>query len=373
MGLTKKAIRRLGLGDAAGHLLAPLAKDSAPLPSPEEARALLTALRPDAGSSALTDTPLPPLADEVDVDVIVPAYNMAPYLSACLDSVFSQEAACRFRVIAVDDGSTDESGAILDACADPRLTVIHQENRGLAGARNRGIEAASAPYLYYLDADDMLAPGCLQALYACAREEDAALVEGAFCSVRADGSRLRSDPHAEGPLPEGSSAFGFVCGKLFRRELFSRIRFPEGYLFEDSILSQLLLPLAAAKGWRTFGISNESFYYRQNAAGIVRSSRGSQNSIDSLWVTLRLYRDRQTLGLTNDQRYYEYILNMLVLTRRRTEALEDEVGRAVFVLWREFLLREFPAFSTGRPAYRMLEDAVRGGDYGRYRLFCSLH
>ena len=75
----------------------------------------------------------------------------------------------------------------------------------------------------------------------------------------------------------------------------------------------------------------------------------------------------------NDQPYYEYLLNMLPLTWRRTEALGDDISRAVFVLQRDFLMQNFPSFSTARPAYRMLEDAVKDGDFGRYRLFCSLH
>ena len=177
MRLAHKVIRRLGLGDAASRMLAPLAKDSAALPSPEEARAVLTALRPDAGRSALAVEPLSPASDEYDVDVLIPVYNAAAYLPACLDSVLSQKEACRFRVIAVDDGSTDGSGAILDACGDPRLTVIHQENRGAAAARNRGIEFSSAPRLVFLDADDLMDPGSLDALLRCAEENWAALIE----------------------------------------------------------------------------------------------------------------------------------------------------------------------------------------------------
>ena len=64
---------------------------------------------------------------------------------------------------------------------------------------------------------------------------------------------------------------------------------------------------------------------------------------------------------------------MLLLTFRRTEALGDEVGRAAFALQRDLLLRDFSAFSTARPDFRMLERAVREGDWGRCRLFCSLH
>ena len=373
MRFVLKALRKLGLGGAVFRLLSPLAADHTPLPSLEEARAMLMALRPDAGSSALRTQPLPEAAPLRDVDVIIPVYNAAAYLSACLDSVFSQQTNCSFHVIAVDDGSTDSSGSILDAYADPRLTVIHQENRGLAGARNRGLLSTQARYVYFLDADDLLCPGCLDALVSCAETHDAQIVEGAFRPAGPDGRPLELRSHVPGPLPDGKASFGFACGKLFSRSCFSHIVFPERYLFEDSIMAQLVFPLACSQAKTLYGVEAETFLYRQNSSGIVRSSLSSPKSIDSLWVTFSLYRDRQALGLMNDQAYYEYLLNMLPLTWRRTEALGDDVSRAVFVLQRDFLMQNLSGFSTGRPAYRMLEDAVQDGDFGRYRLFCSLY
>ena len=307
------------------------------------------------------------------VDVIIPVYNAEAYLRDCLDSVFSQQTRYSFRVIAVDDGSSDGSGALLDACGDPRLTVIHQENRGLAGARNRGLLSAAARYVYFLDADDLLCPGCLEALLSCAEAHAAEIVEGAFRTADPDGRPMDLSPHAPGPLPEGQASFGFACGKLFSRACFSQIAFPVGYLFEDSIMAQLIFPLARARGEALYGVEAETFLYRQNASGIVRSSLSSAKSLDSLWVTLSLFRDRQALGLENDQFYYEYLLNMLPLTWRRTQALGEDVSRAVFVLQRDFLMQNLAGFSTERDAFRMLEDAVRAGDFGRYRLFCSLH
>ncbi len=373
MRTVTRALRKLGLGNAASRLLSPLAADHAPLPSEEEARAMLTALRPDAGSSALRAQSLPEAAPRRDVDVIIPVYNTAAYLQACLDSVFTQQTRYAFHVIAVDDGSTDGSAAILDACTDPHLTVIHQENRGLAGARNRGLLSTFARYVYFLDADDLLCPGCLDALVSCAEAHAAEIVEGAFRTADPDGRPLDLSSHAPGPLPRGQASFGFACGKLFSRACFSQIAFPEGYLFEDSIMAQLIFPLARAHAGALYGVEAETFLYRQNSGGIVRSSLSNAKSLDSLWVTLSLYRDRQALGLENDQPYYEYLLNMLPLTWRRTEALGEEVSRAVFVLQRSFLLGAISDFSTERRAFRMLEQAVRDGDYGRYRLFCSLH
>lgn len=91
------------------------------------------------------------------VSVVVPVYNAEPYLRECLDSLFGQTLK-EIEIIAVDDGSTDGSGKILDefAARDRRLKVIHQENAGVSAARNRGIKAARGRYLTFVDADDRI-------------------------------------------------------------------------------------------------------------------------------------------------------------------------------------------------------------------------
>ena len=371
MSFTAKAIKKLGLGDAAGSLLAPLAKDRAPLPSAAEAEALLSGLHPDTGRSALFDTPLPAADGSFDVDVIIPVYNAERFLDACLDSVFSQETAYRFRVIAVDDGSSDRSGELLDARADERLTVVHQENRGAAAARNRGLAESRAPRIFFLDADDLMSPGCLQALLDAAKAGGADIVEAGYRVIDAAAGTVRRCPHPAGALSL-RDLNGFPPGKLCSRALFERIRFPEGYRFEDSVLSQLLMPWAAREGMRAEGLDCEAFQYRVHPQSTGHRNHGDAHSIDALWVTRSLHRDRMTLGLEHDQAYYEYLLNSLVLSQRRTKELGDAVCRAVFALYRE-LLREFSAFSTARPAWRVLEQAVRDGDYGACRLFSSLH
>ena len=87
--------------------------------------------------------------------VIIPVYNVAPYLRKCISSVLEQEFQS-YELILVDDGSTDGSGEICDeyAKADNRITVIHQKNQGLSNARNVGIENAIGEYVIFLDSDD---------------------------------------------------------------------------------------------------------------------------------------------------------------------------------------------------------------------------
>ncbi len=92
------------------------------------------------------------------VSVVLPVFNKAPFLNACLDSIFAQTYT-QFELIAVDDRSTDDSLAILRACTDPRMKVIElDQNLGPAGCAQRGFDAATGEYIVRMDADDVMMP-----------------------------------------------------------------------------------------------------------------------------------------------------------------------------------------------------------------------
>ncbi len=108
------------------------------------------------------------------VSVVIPVYNVEPYLPACLDSVLTQTLP-EIEVLCVDDASTDGSAAVLAAYEekDARIRAVYlMENRGQGYCRNTGIEAAKGEYLYLLDSDDMITPEALAELYAAAKAED---------------------------------------------------------------------------------------------------------------------------------------------------------------------------------------------------------
>ena len=97
--------------------------------------------------------------------VIVPVYNIEKYLPSCIDSVLSQ-SFYDYELILIDDGSTDSSGLICDSYAhkDKRIKVIHKTNGGLSDARNKGLENVSGEYIIFLDGDDQLSDGALEAI-----------------------------------------------------------------------------------------------------------------------------------------------------------------------------------------------------------------
>lgn len=97
----------------------------------------------------------------MDITVIIPFYQSALLIERCLRSVLNQKGGFKIEIIAVDDGSTDESVEIIKNMNISNLQLIHQENQGPAVARNKGIEAASGIYLAFLDADDYWKPSFL--------------------------------------------------------------------------------------------------------------------------------------------------------------------------------------------------------------------
>lgn len=106
------------------------------------------------------------------ISIIVPVYRVEPYIRQCMDSLIGQTYK-NIEIICVDDGSPDNSGAILDeyAAKDDRVRPLHQENRGVAQARNAGIEASRGDYIMFVDGDDWVDRDCCQKSVEKARQD----------------------------------------------------------------------------------------------------------------------------------------------------------------------------------------------------------
>ena len=114
------------------------------------------------------------------VSVIVPNYNYGAFLRECVDSILGQDLAS-LEVIVVDDGSTDESAAVLDSISDGRLRTLQSGHLGVSAARNLGLDHATGEYLAFLDADDRWHPNKLAAQVRLAQEANLDIV---FCNFR---------------------------------------------------------------------------------------------------------------------------------------------------------------------------------------------
>src|SRR5690625_1155559 len=132
---------------------------------------------------------------QLDVSVIIPAFNCAPYLWDTFGSLFAQDIAHdKFEIIAVDAGSTDASLAILESFSQRRrnMRVLSMEHTGSAAApRNAGLDAASGRYVFFLDADDMLEPDALRKMVLVADETGSGVV---LCKIEGSGGRVSGVP-----------------------------------------------------------------------------------------------------------------------------------------------------------------------------------
>src|SRR5699024_4494271 len=118
------------------------------------------------------------------ISVIVPVYNVEKYVRRCIDSICGQTYS-NLEIILIDDGSTDSSGKICDemAAKDGRISVIHQENKGLSQARNAGLDQAKGEYIAFVDSDDYLSLNMYECLLKSLKENNADVVRCAIKNV----------------------------------------------------------------------------------------------------------------------------------------------------------------------------------------------
>ena len=102
------------------------------------------------------------------ISVIIPVFNVEKYLDKCMESVLKNTYR-DLEVICVNDGSTDRCPEILRKWQeqDPRVIVVNQENRGVAGGRNSGLDAATGEYIAFVDSDDWIHPGYFESMLNC--------------------------------------------------------------------------------------------------------------------------------------------------------------------------------------------------------------
>lgn len=124
------------------------------------------------------------------ISVVIPLYNKAAYVERAIRSALAQGEAV-FEVVVVDDGSTDNSAAIVEAMQEPRVRLIRQSNRGVSVARNRGIEEARGEYICFLDADDVYLSGFLDQILDLKEQfPNACTYATSYTQVWPDGRRV---------------------------------------------------------------------------------------------------------------------------------------------------------------------------------------
>lgn len=221
--------------------------------------------------------------------IIIPVYNVDPYLRECLDSVLSQTFS-DWEAICVDDGSTDGSGAILDEYAekDARFRVIHQKNAGVSAARNVALDCARGEWIGFLDADDVWASIALQSTVGVLKKyPDEALVRFKYKEFQETekcnfGRNLEIGSVSRIVIDKEIHIQDFYCYFItffLNREFFKEVRFPLYKRGEDRVYIDRIL-LSCVKGIVSL---DATFYgYRQRRSSQMHSKPSVQVLLDEM-------------------------------------------------------------------------------------------
>ena len=233
----------------------------------------------------MSDSPNAP-----ELSIIVPVYNVEPWITQCLDSIQRQTFES-WECVLVDDGSPDLSGRICDSFArrDNRFRVIHQKNAGVSAARNTGIDAAFAPLLTFIDPDDFISEKYFELLIQEMRRINADIAVSSFFEVESNGNEggyqlinrieryRRSHSSTKEMIGNAAVVSGvanntFSCvswGKVYRCELWGDARFPTGVDLGEDMLT---VPGIIIKAKNAVSVPGATYFYRVREKSLLHGT-----------------------------------------------------------------------------------------------------
>lgn len=214
----------------------------------------------------------------IKLSIILPVYNVAPYLRLCLDSIM-EEIMDDTEVIVIDDGSTDESPKICDEYARKyeQVRVRHQQNAGLSAARNAGLSAAHGKYVSFVDSDDFVDSSVLNYMVVALDESEADFAISSYMPIAFDYMQLRHKEEflkkyeyidSENFLQNIKKYTMQVWNKVYRRTFIDTLSFKEGILYEDVAYIHAI----AIRMEKAIYISVPMYYYRVARPGSTVST-----------------------------------------------------------------------------------------------------
>lgn len=310
------------------------------------------------------------------VSVIIPVYNVKPeYIDEAINSVLNQTYK-NIEIIVVNDGSTDENTLnYLKTINNPLIKIVNQENKGLGGARNTGIENSTGDYIGFLDSDDWLDNNYYEVLYNLCEENNADMACGILTKTSLN-FQQPMDYFENNIITDFTEKMKYItngstCSKLFKKELFLNIRFKEHTYYEDNpVLVEILL-----NSNKVAFTNKVNYYYRENPQSICLNpekkekrkidrfnilqnicdiistkSKKEKDAVLSVFIPILIDREahsrekaykkqiKKLLGI-NYKRYLQYPQNSFV---ENIFSIKDSAGKTrkiITILWIKFKTR----------------------------------
>ena len=243
------------------------------------------------------------------ISVVIPVYNVEKYLRQCLDSVIYQTYQ-DLEILIVDDGSTDNSGAICDEySADSRVKVFHTDNHGLSSARNYALDRLQGDYIAFLDSDDWLEQNAMEYLYSIAQRNNADIVVCEFYQEYVGKTVKPEGAYGEFVVCQNNMLDAMIVdrkltedawNKLYRADIFKGTRYPDNRVFEDKATTYKLLQKATVLAY-----TPEPLVHYRNR----NNSISNNHSLKSLVDYWEVYKERFFVFGPISEKYYEIALS----------------------------------------------------------------
>lgn len=212
------------------------------------------------------------------ISIIVPIYNVEKYLPKCIESILNQNFK-EFELILINDGSTDNSGKICDLYAekDNRIKIIHKKNGGVSSARNSGLNAVSGEYIGFVDPDDYIDKDMYRNLYELCKSNNCDIgicrlgreIDGELLNNNKEEKIIKLDKiQSMKELFKGNLYRFSLCNKIYKRNCFENVIFPEGHIHEDLSTTYKLF----ANSNKAIYTSYEGYIYVKRENSILTST-----------------------------------------------------------------------------------------------------
>lgn len=267
----------------------------------------------------------------LDLSIIIPMYNASANIQECIESIIQQKTKYHYELILIDDGSFDQTEEIIQKyLTDQRIRHIKQDNAGQSVARNRGIYNSKGKYLMFVDSDDVLLSNAIELLLSTAEKTGSEIAEGSIVrfynritnEMLAD-SKRKSHVESNSNNPRFVyTTYGYCWGKVYKRDLWRTLRFPEGYIFEDIITRFILRRKAVQVAF----LEDVVYGYR-----LHNNSSSHDNNhlkkLDSIWVLPKVFELCKQEKVPRDDVFYLLSLNHIgvlncVTTRQHCQTIK---------------------------------------------------
>ena len=281
------------------------------------------------------------MRNEELVSIIIPVFNVRPYLAEALDSVIHQTYR-NLEIIIIDDGSTDGSGGVCDEYAqkDRRVQVIHQENKGLSNARNIGLEISTGDVVAFLDSDDAYHLDYVATMLSAMIKEKADIVSCRYtehCTIKAmnPGNQKGIKPNFRPGIYSTVSALQaladdmidhHIWDKLYKRQVWEEFKFPDGHVYEDSDAIFHVVNNAV----KVCAVDEPLYMYRVRPGSISETS--SKRNVED-WMLACLRLEKTISNNTPDVFSYDQLtrrrqlrIKGMIVNYARLSELKDEIS-----------------------------------------------